>query len=67
MSEEANPSQQTKARPLRYWQQFNSWWRSELERKGVRPSGNDIGRQAGDTVDLLTREFQLPAASNAAW
>jgi len=30
-------------RPLRFWQPFNDWWRSELERLGRRPTSHEIG------------------------
>lgn len=29
-------------RPLRFWQPFNDWWRSELERLGRRPNAQEI-------------------------
>ncbi|GFR40157.1 hypothetical protein Agub_g713, partial [Astrephomene gubernaculifera] len=29
-------------RPLRFWQPFNDWWRSELERLGRRPNAEEI-------------------------
>lgn len=30
-------------RPLRFWQPFNDWWRSELTRLGRRPTSEEIG------------------------
>jgi hypothetical protein len=30
-------------RPLRFWQPFNDWWRSELNRLGRRPTSEEIG------------------------
>lgn len=30
-------------RPLRFWQPFNDWWRSELDRVGRRPTSHEIG------------------------
>ncbi|EFJ52469.1 hypothetical protein VOLCADRAFT_86600 [Volvox carteri f. nagariensis] len=29
-------------RPLRFWQPFNDWWRSELDRLGRRPNAQEI-------------------------
>ena len=29
-------------RPLRFWQPFNEWWRSELDRMGRRPTAQEI-------------------------
>ncbi len=29
-------------RILRFWQPFNDWWRSELERLGRRPNAQEI-------------------------
>ena len=29
-------------RPLRYWQRFNDWWRSEFDRHDRRPTAEEI-------------------------
>lgn len=29
-------------RPLRFWQPFNSWWRTEFDRHGRRPTSQEI-------------------------
>ncbi|GFR43063.1 hypothetical protein Agub_g4070 [Astrephomene gubernaculifera] len=30
-------------RPVQFWAPFNDWWRSEFERTGKRPSGDEVG------------------------
>ena len=33
-------------RPLRFWQPFNDWWRSEFDKSGKRPAAEQIIRCA---------------------
>eukprot|EP00775_Hariotina_reticulata_P010131 gene10131-10289_t len=40
-------------RPLRFWQPFNDWWRSELERLGRRPTSHEIGEWYESSADSV--------------
>lgn len=40
-------------RPLRFWQPFNDWWRSELERQSRRPSSGAIARWYEDNAPMI--------------
>lgn len=51
-------------RPLRFWQPFNDWWRSELTRLGRRPTSEEIGEWCVTRHSLAWTVWTAAAAAH---